>query len=771
MDENRVNLLIVDDRKENLLAMTSLLDSPKYRIITATSGEEALRSILKEDFALILLDVQMPGMNGFETAKLIKSREKSKTIPIVFVTALSQATEHVLRGYEAGAIDFIFKPFHPAALCYKVEAFVSMYHYREHLKEQNVLIAKRSQELEEMNRKLTSVAAELYRAESLSRIIGETSTDTILTLNGRGEILAANPAAQTMFGYPPDLLISGDITKIVPGFELSHFCALPAEGSQHTPHSVEAIGGRKDGTSFPVEIIKGEAQVGDDRLYVYTIRDISVRKQLEAEREHQFTRLEQLVEERTEELKLSHDKLTDIMESITDSFLAVDQNWCIQYLNDYAEKQFRLSRQDTLGRVLWDVLEDMNPLSHRMLWKVYQERVPVRYELFSNVAGTWLEIRLFPSEFGISIYTSDVSERKQMEEDVRHTQDRFYKIFNASPSLISIHSISDGRYLDVNKSWLDHTGFEYEEVIHRAIDLKLSKDGVDEGEAWRLSPFSDVVRDMKISYETKSAEVRTGLLSTEIIEIQGESCVLSVITDITDRAMLERELARLDRLHLIGEMAAGIAHEIRNPMTTVRGFLQMAKSNAQNPSAQIIDIMVDELNRANSIITEFLTLAKNKATDRKRQPLNKLVESLFPLIQAEAMMSNKDVQLQLSDGPELYLDEKEIRQMLLNLALNGLEAMEAGGVLTVRTYTELPENRVVLEVQDEGCGMNKDVLEKLGTPFFTTKEQGTGLGLAVCYSIASRHNAKLDVRTNEQGTVFSVIFQIESAAVKKESSV
>jgi len=237
--------------------------------------------------------------------------------------------------------------------------------------------------------------------------------------------------------------------------------------------------------------------------------------------------------------------------------------------------------------------------------------------------------------------------------------------------------------------------------------------------------------------------------------------VLSVITDITERAHLEREMGRLDRLNLIGEMAAGIAHEIRNPMTTVRGFLQLTRSKQNVPETAYIDLMVHELDRANAIITEFLTLAKNKTTDRKWQDLNAIINALFPLIQAEAILSDKHILLELGELQHLYLDEKEIRQLILNLALNGLEAMEPGRQLTVRTWQE--QQHAVLEIRDQGCGIKGEMLEKIGTPFFTTKEKGTGLGLAVCYSVAARHLATIDLKTSEQGTTFFVRFPMKPA--------
>lgn len=233
----------------------------------------------------------------------------------------------------------------------------------------------------------------------------------------------------------------------------------------------------------------------------------------------------------------------------------------------------------------------------------------------------------------------------------------------------------------------------------------------------------------------------------------------TVITDITERKLYERELARLDRLNLVGELAAGIGHEVRNPMTTVRGFLQLYRNKeAFIQYKESFDLMIDELDRANSIITEFLSLAKSKALDLKVQQLNTIIENLFQLIQADATLSDKSIILRLEKIPVLFLDEKEIRQMIINLFRNGMEAMSPGGNLTIKTSTD--DNEVVLTVQDQGKGIEPHVLENIGTPFFTTKDNGTGLGLAVCYTIAARHNAVINIETSPTGTTFFVRFKV-----------
>ncbi|OAB45831.1 response regulator [Paenibacillus antarcticus] len=149
-----IHILLVDDRPENLLALEAVLESEQYHLIKATSGEEALRCLLKNEFAVIILDVQMPGLDGIETAKLIKARDKTKDIPIIFISANSKEAEHLFAGYSAGAIDYMVKPFIPQILKSKVDGFVEMYVTNKKLKTQSMLLQQKTRELEKMNYEL-----------------------------------------------------------------------------------------------------------------------------------------------------------------------------------------------------------------------------------------------------------------------------------------------------------------------------------------------------------------------------------------------------------------------------------------------------------------------------------------------------------------------------------------------------------------------------------------------------------------------------------------
>jgi len=136
----KAKILLVDDRPENLLALEAILSALDQTLVRATSGEEALKALLTDDFAVILLDVQMPGMDGFETAAHIKRRERTRDIPIIFLTAINHGPHHTFRGYAAGAVDYISKPFDPWVLRAKVSVFVELYSKNCQLKEQAALL-------------------------------------------------------------------------------------------------------------------------------------------------------------------------------------------------------------------------------------------------------------------------------------------------------------------------------------------------------------------------------------------------------------------------------------------------------------------------------------------------------------------------------------------------------------------------------------------------------------------------------------------------------
>ncbi len=240
----------------------------------------------------------------------------------------------------------------------------------------------------------------------------------------------------------------------------------------------------------------------------------------------------------------------------------------------------------------------------------------------------------------------------------------------------------------------------------------------------------------------------------KIIALEG------ILRDITTRKNMEQIVARAESINMVGQMAVNFAHEIRNPLTSVRGFLQLMKNKEDQPTKQErYELMIGELDRTNKIISEYLLLAKEKVPERKVCSLNQIITALLPLLQASAIEANVHIKLDLQDTSSLYLDQYEIRQLLINLVNNSLDAMQNyGGELIIRTFVEI--DKVVLSITDRGSGIPPDILEHLGKPFLTTKSNRIGLGLPICYQIADRHQAEIRVETGRQGTTVFVHFDL-----------
>src|SRR6478672_912519 len=169
-DDDRVKILLVDDRAENLLALEAILEPLGQHLVCAHSGEEALKCVLQHDFAAILLDVQMPDMNGFDTAQIIKSREKSRFIPIIFLSAINKEDSYVFKGYSMGAVDYVFKPFNPDVLRSKVAVFVDLYLKQEQIKEQSELLAESERRELELQHRAELLESEAKSAAQLAEL-------------------------------------------------------------------------------------------------------------------------------------------------------------------------------------------------------------------------------------------------------------------------------------------------------------------------------------------------------------------------------------------------------------------------------------------------------------------------------------------------------------------------------------------------------------------------------------------------------------------------
>jgi PAS domain S-box-containing protein len=367
-EEGRARILIVDDRPENLLALEVILEPLGHELIRAGSGPEALRALLHHDCAVILLDVQMPGMNGFETAEVIKSRERSRHIPIIFLTAISKDEQYVFQGYSVGAVDYMFKPLQPDVLRSKVSVFVDL-----HIK---------NQQIQEQERKLrTAARRELEHRHALERVETEarlaqiiaSATEAIITFDEHQHITLFNSGACNIFTIDADDALAHSISDFIHVREREAFLEQMRQAAARKPDATEAptqfvyLGVRGDGEQFPFECSISYLELSDGAMFTLIGRDISQR--VEAEQE-----LEQAIGARSRfYASMSHELRTPINAILGYSSLLLEEIY--GKLN--ADQVAGIERTNRAAKHLLELVNDILDLSKIEAGKLELQIEPV----------------------------------------------------------------------------------------------------------------------------------------------------------------------------------------------------------------------------------------------------------------------------------------------------------------------------------------------------------------------------------------------------------
>jgi PAS domain S-box-containing protein len=249
---------------------------------------------------------------------------------------------------------------------------------------------------------------------------------------------------------------------------------------------------------------------------------------------------------------------------------------------------------------------------------------------------------------------------------------------------------------------------------------------------------------------------------SNILNIYGKPIgKISVITDVTELKDQQQKILHNEKLALLGQIGAVIVHETRNYLTTIKGCSQLISLTSDQDKiieyAEKININTDEVN---NIISNFLSLSKPKKSIREEVAVSDLVKSLQDTMETSSLIKGVDIHFSCNiDDRYILCDVAQIKQVMLNLCKNAIEAMSelTNPVLTVEAGISEENNYVYIKVSDSGKGMSKEILEKIGTPFFTTKQSGTGLGLSVCFELIKQHGGRIEVNSKEGfGTTFTI---------------
>ncbi|OIJ11800.1 hypothetical protein BKP37_15285 [Anaerobacillus alkalilacustris] len=252
----------------------------------------------------------------------------------------------------------------------------------------------------------------------------------------------------------------------------------------------------------------------------------------------------------------------------------------------------------------------------------------------------------------------------------------------------------------------------------------------------------------------------TTLPSLDNNDLQEE--LLIMISDISDKRQMELELVHSEKLKVVGEMSAGLAHEIRNPIATIRGFIQLFREEEMGSKKSYFDIIIKEIDRVNYIVTDLLNVAKSKSKGQYRQTnIQLLLEEMLVLETSQLKNKGMNLVTEFETVPLIFIDPLKVQQACMNIIQNAIEAMDVGDTLFVGTKHLTEENKVCIYIKDTGIGMDPLTLEKLRTPFFTTKDTGTGLGMSTSFRVIEEMQGTIDVLSEERkGSTFTITLPI-----------
>lgn len=712
--------------------------------------------------------------------------------------------------------------------------------------------------------------------ESAPMMMGivEVIGDDILHISG-------NAAAAQMFGLTPKEMQNRLLSQIgLPKQCLQMWVKRYLQaGRKQSPVTFEDPYDKPEGRIWLKATVSPIPSDRKRQRFAYFVEDITERKCVESER------LQLLANEQA-----ALNRITNIFESITDGFFALDNEWCFTYINQQAELLLQRKREELLGRNIWEefpesLLAKFNEQYHYAL----SAQVSVEFEEFYAPLNRWFSVHAYPSKEGLSIYFQDITERKTYEENLRWKEALLRSMNSVSPLAFYVVDNATGSILFVNQRFCELWGIEHlreamesGELKHRDImeacresmiivpfetckpestekcicedeiilpdgrtirrfSRQILNEGIDFGRLYILEDITArkqveqqireqaalldiatdaiVLRDLsnQILLWNKSAEKLYGwkyeeaigknvneLLKTEfgrsevilntvlakgiwqgelkkiskfgkeiIVDscwtlVKDENCqpksIMVVDTDITQKKQLETQFLRAQRMESIGTLASGIAHDLNNVLSPILMSAQLLKLKSQDKSiSEMLSIIEQNAKRGANLVKQVLSYARGIEGDRTLLQMKHLIVEMQQIIEQtfpKSICTEIDIQPDLWN---VYGDNTQIHQVLMNLCLNARDAMPEGGTLTIsvenifidENYAQMNleakvGSYVLLKIEDNGVGIPNDLLGRIFEPFFTTKEfgQGTGLGLSTVMGIIKGHGGFVSVSSS-----------------------
>jgi PAS domain S-box-containing protein len=733
------SILIVEDDPGFASYLKRLLRREDLKLITASSGRQAIAHLNQQRIDIVLLDIGLPDIDGYQVMDQIRQRFPKL---LVIVMTGEVTVESAVQALRKGAYDYLRKPFESTDLVNRVENALD----RLRLEQQN-------RQAEEKLRESEARYRQLFERESDAVLVFDTVT---LKLED------VNQAALDLFGYSKSEFLNLLVLDISAEKQrTAEQIGLISKGVFSARQIALRYLKKKDGTTFAAEISAGEFIADGRQKIIGTIRDITIRHQAE------------------EELKKTRQRLQHVLTSSPAVIYACNPS------GDCATTFISSNVKTELGYAAEDFIND----PHFWIDHIHPDDIQYVKDEFSklvdrgghvleyrfqhkNGSYRWMrdELRLLFGEKGKTVEVvgswTDISDMKQAEEALRKSEQQFRDLIENSPVGISI--IQNGRVVYQNPEQKKIYSLSSESDLLKFFNY-VHPDDTEKVKQAHQRLVSEELKTVEIDFRFfppdhngNKPAMKWFQLRITRFQYQGEEALLLNAADISEAKQLERQLLIKNKMLSLGRVAAGIAHEIRNPLTGINTYLytieDLCQSDRLEPQdmeiiRQILTQIQVASNKIESVIKRVMDFSKPGAPKMVRTDINESLEEAVKL--SSVTLRKKGIKFETYLAPDLprcYADPHLIEQVVLNLITNAARAMEkCNGNRIVELTSSAKNNTLSIQVADSGPGVPEDLKEKIFDPFFTTTEEGSGIGLNIAQRIVADHNGSISLHSSKWG--------------------
>jgi PAS domain S-box-containing protein len=766
IQDKNFKILIVDDDPTNIQIVASILQKEGYRMTFAPNGKKALENAYENNLDLILLDILMPEMDGFEVCRKLKESPTTVDIPVIFLTVKDEV-EEIIKGFELGAVDYVTKPFNSAELLARVRAHAKSKKLRD---SQDLLISKLKTALEERKRAEDA----FIKAEEKYRSIFENAIEGIFQTTPEGRYIQMNPAFANMFGYAsPEEMVAQvtDIGKQLYVDPMERERLKDVLSSQGYVKGFEAEQRRKDGTKFWISINAYSVQDVDGTVLYYEGTNVDITDRKHAE--------EALRKAEVKYRSIFENAMEGIYQSTPDGHY-IEINPAFARIFGYdSPNELKIDVKD-IGQLYLDK-EKLNECIRILkengsgIFEVQIRRKDGSIGWVSNNVQAVMDSSGKIAHFeGV---VEDITKRKWADEALQESERKFRAIYEGSHDAIMLCT-EECFIFDCNERALKMFGMESKKEINKIHPAALSppiqpggQDSVSAASEQIQTAFRNGHNHFEWVHRRKNGEDFYAEVSLSPFDYGGQTVLQATVRDITERKRMEEELLKSQKLESISILAGGIAHDFNNLLGAITGYIGLSKiyMNPEDVAYRNLEKAEQACLHASELTKQLITFSHGGEYLRKEISLAELLKELCCFT-----LSGSNVRCDLSLPDALWpivADARQVSQVAHHLLKNAQEAMKEGGVIVIRALnrTVTKDDGMPLKVgkyvewsvEDHGVGIPRENLSKIFDPYFTTKGRGStkgmGLGLAICYSVINRHNGLITVSSEPGfGTVFTV---------------